>query len=275
MDWGLVLASQDIEVTVDYVPEEDAWSLVVKEDDAARAHEAIRFFRLENRRWSWRQRIPATGLLFDWTAVLWVLLLAVFFWVSETNPAVEVGGIMSAAKVVQGQWWRLFTAVWLHADAAHLAANATLGLVLLGLAMGRYGTGVALLATYVAGILGNVGALVVAARAESLGASGAVMGTLGLLGAQSFRPAFRTPQHTRYFITGLLGGFMLFVLFGLAPGTDVRAHFGGFLSGLLIGAAIATFITNSAGKPLVNLSAGLVFLTLVILPWWQAIVHLQ
>ncbi len=65
---------------------------------------------------------------------------------------------------------------------------------------------------------------------------------------------------------------MLFVLFGLAPGTDIRAHFCGFITGLFLGAAL-TLIPNAAEKGRLNLMAGLLFLVLVIVPWWQAIVH--
>ena len=69
------------------------------------------------------------------TLLLWVLLIGIFFWLTELDPNLRNSGVMNAAKVAQGQWWRLFTAIWLHADAAHLAGNAALGLVLLGLAM--------------------------------------------------------------------------------------------------------------------------------------------
>ena len=42
--------------------------------------------------------------------------------------------------------------MWLHADVGHFATNATFGLVLLGLVMGRYGTGVGLLAAHGIGL---------------------------------------------------------------------------------------------------------------------------
>ena len=38
--------------------------------------------------------------------------------------------VPSAARA--GEWWRAFTATWLHADPAHLAMNAILGALLLG-----------------------------------------------------------------------------------------------------------------------------------------------
>ena len=46
----------------------------------------------------------------------------------------------------------LFTPVMLHSDLAHLLANVTFGLVILGFAMARFGPGVTLLATYLASL---------------------------------------------------------------------------------------------------------------------------
>jgi hypothetical protein len=63
---------------------------------------------------------------------------------------------------------------------------------------------------------------------------------------------------------------MLFVLFGLAPGTDVVAHFGGFVSGLVLGALLmrSQAVTHSG---MANLVSGLGFALLVIIPWWLAL----
>ena len=48
-------------------------------------------------------------------------------------------GLMDSAAVSKGAWWRLFTAILLHNDLGHLMANMTIGFVVLGLAMARYG----------------------------------------------------------------------------------------------------------------------------------------
>jgi len=52
-------------------------------------------------------------------------------------PTLIEAGDMDSAKVLAGQWWRLFTAVTLHADLAHLMGNITFGVIMLGLAMPR------------------------------------------------------------------------------------------------------------------------------------------
>jgi rhomboid protease GluP len=201
------------------------------------------------------------------------VLLAIFFygW-SEARADLRIVGRMDGVALAQGEWWRLFTATWLHADLAHLAANVVFGFLFLGLVMGRYGPGVGLLAAYLAGVGGNVVAWLAYDQAQrGLGASGVVMGALGLLAIQSFallkrRNAFRP------FAAGILGGVLLFVFLGTSPGTDVVAHFGGFITGLLLGLLLG-LSPRLVHRPRFNLVTGILFAILIVLPWWRALKH--
>jgi rhomboid protease GluP len=274
MDWSLVLASQGIEPTIE-CSEDVGWGLWVAESDYAKALQVLRLYQRENRRWRWQQKIfEPEGYLFDWASLAWVAVVCLFFWFTDERSVPRMAGLMDSAQVLRGQWWRPFTAMWLHGDLAHLAGNATFGFVLLGLAMGRYGTGTGLLAAYLAGAGGNLAALLLSARHTSLGASGVVMGALGLLAVQSPSVWRQSPRLAKYILSGICGGIMLFVLLGLTPGTDVLAHSGGFFSGLLLG-GLLTLIPGLAQKSTSNLLSGLVFLWLVIWPWWLALRHAQ
>jgi membrane associated rhomboid family serine protease len=270
MDWSLALVSQDIETTIDH-SEEAGWGLIVAAQDYERALGVIRQYRVENLHWPWRQKISRQGVLFDWGSLAWVFLLGLFYWIGENAADLRSLGLMDGAAVSHGEWWRLFTAIFLHADLGHLAENAGIGLVLLGLAMGRYGTGVGLLAACLAGVGGNVATWLVHSEGHrSLGASGMVMGSLGLLAAQSVAVWRGNPKAAKYILSGIAAGAMLFVLMGLSPGTDVAAHFGGFIAGLLLG-SILTQAPRLAGNTAVNIFAGALFCLLVILTWWLAI----
>jgi rhomboid protease GluP len=270
MDWSLVLVSQGVESTIEYSEDGTGWGLLVAGHDYENALNAIYQYRLENRRQPWRREVLGAGILFDWGSLAWVFLLVLFFWLN-TRTDLQVAGIMDTAAVVGGQWWRLFTAIWLHADLGHLAANASIGLVLLGLAMGRYGTGAGLLAAYLTGAGGNLIAWLLSSELHrSLGASGMVLGSLGLLAVQSFSLWRQTPHAAKYILSGIVGGVMLFVLLGLTPGTDVLAHFGGFATGLLLGGLLA-LVPGLAQKARTNFVCGLLFALLVIVPWWLAL----
>ena len=132
--------------------------------------------------------------------------------------------MMTRAALAHGEWWRWFTAVWI-ADIGHLASNVVFGFLFLGLAMARYGPGVGLLAAYLAGVGGNVATgLVYDATMRGLGASGMVMGALGMLSVQSLALLKRRNANTfRLFAVGIMGGLLLFVFLGVSPGTDVVA----------------------------------------------------
>ena len=270
MDWSLVLLSQGIESTIES-PAESGWGLLVEAPDHERAQQILKQYQAENRRWPWRRELTQEGTLFDWGSLGWVALIGVFFWLQmRGNLNVRDAGLMDAVAVSHGEWWRLFTAVFLHADIAHFALNATLGFCLLGLTMGRWGTGVGLLAAYLSGVGGNVATwLIYSEGHRSLGASGMVMGCVGLLAAGAFAPGRASANGFKYTVAGLAAGVMLFALLGLGPGTDVLAHLGGFLSGLGLG-FLLLLVPGISRSFAANIFAGLAFCVLVILPWWFA-----
>ena len=273
MDWSLVLASQAIEHRID---RDDAtgWVLTVTEPDLERALDQIRQYRLENRHWRWRQPVFQPGLIFDWRGFIWVLLNIFFYWWSETRARLRLTGRMDGVALMHGEWWRSFTATWLHADVAHLATNLVFGFLFVGLVMGRYGPGMGLLAACLAGVGGNLTTwLVYGETHRGLGASGVVMGALGLLVVQSAPILKRRKANTfRLFASGLFVGILLFVLLGVNPESDVVAHLGGFIMGLLLGSLLA-IVPRLAHRPRVNLAAGILFGILVILPWCWGLTH--
>ncbi|MSR65779.1 MAG: rhomboid family intramembrane serine protease [Pedosphaera sp.] len=268
MDWSLALVSQGIENVIRQEPD-DGWQLVVSAADAERARATIEQFRRENLRWPWRREVWHGRAMFDWAGLLWVLLTGAFFFTPANN--FHAAGIMDAAAVARGEWWRIFTAEVLHADLLHFATNTIFGLLLLGLAMGRYGTGVGLLGAYLAGAAGNVVSWWVHGDAHrSLGASGVVMGALGLLAAQSVWQLRGNPRALRLALGGLAGGLMLFLILGLSPGSDVAAHFGGFVAGAILGGVLA-FVPRVAERSLLNLGAGFLLAALIVWPWLLAL----
>ncbi|MCW5557329.1 MAG: rhomboid family intramembrane serine protease [Verrucomicrobiae bacterium] len=231
MDWSLVLASQGIGVTLDRETQGE-WLLVVEESDEARAWAAIRQYQRENRGFDWHREIPGSNLLFDGRVLFWALATALVFWVQDAFAA----GLFDTRAVRQGEWWRAVTAVWLHKDIGHLASNLALGVVFLGLSMARFGAGVALLGSLAAGALANLTAM--ALRSEpyiGLGASGLVMGALGMIAAQSLRLWNTGRRGTRLILTGMGTGVLVFILTGTRVESDVLAHLGGFVFGLLFG----------------------------------------
>lgn len=270
LDWSLVLASQQIPSIIENHPAH-GWGLLVPPECHSRARESIGQYLRENRRWPWQQKVFKRETLFDWGALAWVgLTILVFHWQQSHAELLEYGALDTLA-LNRGEWWRLFTAELLHGNLLHLAANSVFGFLLLGLAMGRFGTGLGLLAAYLAGTVGNLVSWFAIRHAHtSLGASGVVMGALGLLAAQSFGATEPLARSPRSVLRSLAGGLMLFVLLGLSPDSDIAAHLGGFVAGVILGLPLVAF-PCPAIRTRLNLLAMFCFLTLVIWPWLQAL----
>jgi membrane associated rhomboid family serine protease len=271
MDWSLALISQEIESTILHT--EEGWSLAVASADYGRAVAIIEQYQRENRGWEWRRELQWPGITFHAGGTIWCLLLVLLHWATPfLNSDLKSAGIMDSVAVLNGEWWRLFTATMLHADIAHLIANVTIGFVVFGLAMGRYGAGCALLAAYLAGAGGNVaGLLFYPEPYRGLGASGMVMGGLGLLTIQTLSLRRENPHAVKYIISGVFAGFLLFVLLGLDPASDVIAHLGGFVSGLAIGSLLTLFPAKTWNNEKFDFASKLLLTGLVILTWALAL----
>jgi len=267
MEWGLVLASQGIEAVIDKSAE--GWALMVEPRDYGRAQAALKQYQLENRGWRWRHPLPQTGLLFHWGSLGWVAaIVGFYYWSAVRFPGIKGAGIMDS----HGQWWRLFTAIALHENLPHLMANATTGFFLVGLAMARYGAGVGLLAAFLAGAMGNVAGLLLYLQPhQSLGASGMVMGALGLVTVQSFVFWRNFRPGGRLIFRGFAAGVMILVLLGFSPESDMVAHVGGFITGAVFGCALGLAPAARWRSGPANVAAMLALSALLAAAWSLAL----
>lgn len=249
------------------------WALLVAPQQYQAALAAIRQYRLENRGWGWRTALPGSSLEIHSGALFWCMMLVALHWiVSFIAPQLRVHGQMSSLAVEHGEWYRLFTPVVLHSDLAHLFANVTFGAVFLGLAMARFGWGITLLATFLTGALGNVlGYVLYNEPYHGVGASGMMMGALGLLCIHSFGLWRKNLKAARYILSGVIAGFLLFVLFGFSPGSDIFAHLGGFMAGLIFGAILSLVDEKRLQTPRLNLPAFAAVLAIMAVTWALAL----
>jgi len=151
-------------------------------------------------------------------------------------------GELQAALVQDGQWWRAWTALTLHRDAAHLVANLGGGVWFGYLAARLLGVGTAWLLIVTGAAAANLfDGRWGPASYQSVGASTAVFTALGLSAAYSWRTRLLLPQRWAQRWAPLVGGVVLLGWFGSAgEGTDLVAHALGFTVGCLLGAVAAT-----------------------------------
>ncbi len=270
MDWSLVLASQDIAAIINQT--EAGWVLMVDKPEYERARAALSQYQLENRGWRWRREVPGTGVVFHWGGLFWALgITVIYYWSTVRFTWLKGAGMVDSRAVLGGQWWRLFTAVTLHENLPHLIGNATTGFLLLGLAMARYGPGLAVLAAFLAGVAGNYADVMIYPEAHySLGASGMVTGALGLITVQSFASWRKYRAAAPFLPRAVAAGVLILVLIGFSPGTDTVAHAGGFLAGAVFGLALGMLRPATVQRRTPNVAAGVVLGALVFATWLLA-----
>jgi len=266
LDWSLALTSQGIEVSIVQLGEEK-FALQVAAVDSTRAFQTLKLYHLENRGWNWWLTRTEEGPPFEPLALFWVLGLILWHALTTKLPGLIVAGIADSTRFEAGDWWRLFTAVTLHHDLAHLAANCGIGLLLFGLAGARYGLGLSLLAAYGAGVAGNIaGWFIYEPPYSSLGASGMVMGALGLLIARPLIGQGLPVLQRKRLLVALSVGVMLFLLLGANPQSDMVAHAGGFAAGLWFGWLIRR--NHSPERKAANNRLALIAFILLLLVTW-------
>ena len=176
---------------------------------------------------------------------------------------------LDAARVQSGQWWRAWTALTLHLDAAHLAANLGAGIWFGYLAARELGSGRAwlfivsgaALANLIEGEFGPV-------THHAVGASTAVFTALGMLAAHSWRTRFHLPQRWALRWGPLVAGVVLLGWLGSAgEGTDLVAHALGFVIGALIGATAALPRVERALERVPEWLAGLAAIASIAIAW--------
>lgn len=274
MDWSLALASQEIAAVIHAPhPGGGAWALEVDARDASHALRVLRLYHVENRRRP-SPLTPAVGeLIFHWGVLAWCLLLILVHQVAAVpGSPVTARGIFDTTATAHGDWWRPLTATFLHSSPEHLAANLTTGFLLLGLAMGRLGTGPALFLGLLAGTGGNLLAWAFRPRAYlGLGASGVVMGALGILAFTLLLDARQGRVSRGTVLRGILGGVLLFILFGTSPNSDVLAHAGGFACGATLAALSALIPVRASRSAPWDLATALAYLALSAIAWIAAL----
>lgn len=181
------------------------------------------------------------GALF--LALLWAWAEMAVFAAQQRWPGLTEAAAMDARGVFgRGEWWRPATALFLHADAAHLFSNLAGGVFLFATVVSAWGKrrGVALLglSAIVANLL--VAAVYYPAEYFSLGASTAVFAALGLLTGRALRAVVAGARSWRAWLAPAGAGLTLLMLYGAGEGrVDVPAHAAGFAAGLAVGVVFA------------------------------------
>lgn len=108
-------------------------------------------------------------------------------WIDDIYYQLFTGGLLQGTLVLQGQWWRVLTYSFLHANLSHLFMNL-FGLVWLGKHVENvYGSLRFLIIFFGTGIMSGAAQMLLTPQEPAVGASGAVMGIFGASAAATLR----------------------------------------------------------------------------------------
>ncbi len=150
-------------------------------------------------------------------------------------------GAMVPVLVARGEWWRLFTAMFLHVGVLHLALNS-FGLYIFGSVVEQaLGTARMVTLYLVTGFCASAVSFAFGPPAvAAVGASGAVFGMLGVWLAYNLRR--RSLAMARANVQWALMLIGINLVFGLSvPGIDNLAHVGGLVAGVVAGLGVEGF----------------------------------
>jgi membrane associated rhomboid family serine protease len=164
------------------------------------------------------------------------------------NDALLIGlGALPDSGQIDHEYWRLFTAGFLHYDVTHFALN-TLLLFLVGPVVERRAGTVWLLLIFLGGSLVSFAGILMKhalwpSQGVSLGASGGLFALLGT----GLVLAFRLPSQGRLVRIRLLVPLVVGLAYSVLPRVTMIGH----IVGLVIGAAIALALPLRAASPAV------------------------
>ena len=154
----------------------------------------------------------------------------------NTRFLVDVGALFSPIVVLHDEWWRLFTAMFLHGGLTHIGMNM-FSLYLIGRGAELYFDTKSYLALYLfSGLLGGMASLYMHPMGVGVGASGAIFGIFGALAGFFIANRDKIQTHTKAFMKdfAVIIGINLVLGFSI-DSIDVSAHMGGLLVGIVGG----------------------------------------
>lgn len=181
-------------------------------------------------------KITYTIILLNLVVYLFSSLASLSIVDMDIEVLVNMGALYGPLTVQNGEWLRLFTAMFLHGGMTHLLMNM-FSLYLIGRGAERYFDGKSYVMIYLfSGLIGGLVSLYVHPDSVGVGASGAIFGVFGALAGFFLAHRGHIEAQFRAFMKdfAIIIGINLVLGFSI-PSVDVSAHIGGLVVGLIGG----------------------------------------
>ncbi|KAD4584572.1 hypothetical protein E3N88_22183 [Mikania micrantha] len=152
----------------------------------------------------------------------------------STSTLLKMGALDANKVIIEGQKWRIFTCMWLHAGVFHIFTNM-LSLLSVGIRLEQeFGFAKIGFLYIVSGIGGSLLSSLFIRKSISVGASGALFGLLGAM-LSELLTNWATYANKLAALTLLVLMILMNLLVGILPHVDNFAHIGGFITGFFLG----------------------------------------
>jgi rhomboid protease GluP len=250
-DWALVLISQGLSPSLRHDQGGVVLSVPAEEVEIAlaglAAYEKENTFPVQKE----QNRSDDFSSFIAGLVVAGVLILSHVFTISwkEAAPWFD-GGSANASRILDGELWRTVTALTLHADLVHLFSNAVAAAIFVAALSSIVGAGLAIALVVLSGACGNLAnALMQSSSHNSVGASTAIFGAVGLLGSLGLFRRRREPTRSRGAWIPIAASLGLLAMLGTGTGrTDLLAHLFGFFCGAALGIPVGLFFRTVPGQ---------------------------
>ncbi len=154
----------------------------------------------------------------------------------DMQTLVDMGSLYGPLTVFKGEWWRLFSAMFLHGGMTHLLMNM-FSLYLIGRGVEMYFDTKSYLSIYLfSGLLGGLVSLYIHPVSVGVGASGAIFGLFGALAGFFLVHRERIQEHSKAFMKDFGIIIVINIVLGLSiPSIDMSAHIAGLFVGFIGG----------------------------------------
>jgi len=276
--WSLVLRAANIPSVIEF--EKRSWVIKVSALHEQKALQEIAAFMEENSDWPPyrpQKKLPLPVLTkYQPPTLLMMGALVIFFIItgpwSGSSEWFTRGAVSGRQIFEHGQWYRLVTALTLHADVVHLVGNILIGGILVHFLCRLLGNGLGWFLILASGTLGNLMNIYLHGSSHnSVGFSTAIFGTIGIL--SGYQAVSKRSAALKEILLPLAAGAGLLAFLGAGgPRTDLGAHFFGLLAGAVLG-ILLVFLPSQRiliNKTSLQINLFGASLAIVGLCWWFA-----
>jgi membrane associated rhomboid family serine protease len=194
------------------------------------------------------RRAMALGNLGTYPVTTLLMAISIVAYVADFFPGIDLRswGANIGPLTLSGEYWRLFTAGFLHANILHIGFNMWCLWSLGHLSERLFGKWQTFAIYMITGVGGALLSVAYNHQRSEIGASGAIFGIVGaVMAGVKFGDLAISAGEKRAIFSSVVFFAIFNFMFGLYGNTDNMCHLGGFVTGLLVGLPLSAFARHN------------------------------